>query len=171
MKYCCGGGNLTYFWLDQGINKCLLDTITSGILLLVILTFGCVQCHMYGKYATVLEKKYIQTNCGSVLQIFLTMILVLESGAHIMTKDLMKEKGGVNGVDILTFGCLFLAWFGALRLLALERKRLLLTIPTKGHGPVLLMFWTLAVFRENLSFISWWSHEWWWYLDRYREYV
>ena len=167
MQYCRNGSTFTRVWVDEGFNMCFLNTITSGILFLVLFIFGCVQCSMYRSYATNLEKKYVRTNFGSVLQIFLTVILVLESGARIMTLDLLKENGGVAGSDLLTFLCLFTSWLGTLKLISLERKSMLPTIPTRGHGLLLIVFWTLAFVRENLAFLSWWSHSWWWYLERY----
>ncbi|XP_053373484.1 ATP-binding cassette sub-family B member 6-like [Mercenaria mercenaria] len=164
MEYCKNGTEFTDIWIDEGINQCFLDTITSSILFVFLFIFGCVQCSMYRKYATKIDKKYVNSNFGSVLQIFLTVLLMLESLSHIITKDLMKENGGIVGVDILTFLCLFLAWSSTLKILSLERKQMLPTIPTRGHGLLLLVFWTLAFIRENMAFISWWSHSWFWYL-------
>ncbi|XP_076095202.1 ATP-binding cassette sub-family B member 6-like isoform X2 [Mytilus galloprovincialis] len=57
---------------------------------------------------------------------------------------------------------LFLAWSGSIRLLFLERNKALPTIPTRGHGLVLLMLWTLALIKEHLPLISWWSNRYWW---------
>lgn len=164
MQFCSNSTEFTEVWIDEGINECFLDTITSSILFMFIFVFGCIQCSMYRKYATDIDKKYVNTNFGSVLQVMLTLVLILESLSHVITKDLLKENGGVAGVDILTFICLLLAWSGTLRLLSLERKRMLPTIPTRGHGLLLLVFWALAFLRENLAFVSWWSHSWWWYL-------
>ncbi|XP_063421541.1 ATP-binding cassette sub-family B member 6-like isoform X2 [Mytilus trossulus] len=57
---------------------------------------------------------------------------------------------------------LFLAWSGSVRLLFLERNKALPTIPTRGHGLVLLMLWSLALIKEHLPLISWWSNRYWW---------
>ncbi|KAL4222048.1 ATP-binding cassette sub- B member 6 [Mactra antiquata] len=165
MLYCSNGTEFTNIWLDEGINHCFLNTITSSVLFLLIFIFGSVQNHMYNKYSTKIEAQYVRTNFGSVLQVILTVLLITESVSHIVMKDLMKEKGGVVGVDVLTFFSLFLSWLFSLKLLSLERKSMLPTIPTRGHGLLLLTFWTLAFLRENLAFISWWSHDWWWYFE------
>jgi len=122
---------------------------------------------MYRKYSSKIEKKYVNSNLGSVLQVLLTVLLILESLSHIVTTDLMKIKGGVVGVDVLTFICVLLAWMGSLKVLSLERKELLPMLPPRRHGLLLLVFWTLAFLRENLAFVSWWSHSYWWYLKRY----
>ena len=167
MEYCANNSDFTKIWYGNGINQCFLNTVTSGLLLLFMLICGCIQCTVFRKYATNIQKKYIKSSLFTALQTFLTVLLMLESLAHIVTKDLTKGNAkSIAGVDLLTFLCLFFAWGGSLRLLALERKRMLPSIPTRGHGLVLLIFWTLAFLRENLAFISWWSHSWWWYLDR-----
>lgn len=166
MLYCDNGTEFTEVWVDNGINSCFLDTVTSSLLFLFVFVFGCVQCSMYRKYASKIEQKYVTTNLGSVLQIFLTVILVMESLSHIVTTDLMKIRGGVVGSDLLTFLCRFIAWSSTLKILSLERKALLPMLPPRRHGLVLLVFWTLAFLWENFAFISWWSHSWWWYLKR-----
>ena len=166
MKFCSNGTDFTKIWYDDGINQCFLNTVTSGLLFLFILVCGCLQCRVFSRYSTHIQKKYIKTNCGTVFQTFLTVMLMIEAGSHIVTQDLTKGNSNLTGIELLTFLCLFLAWGGTLRLLSLERKHMLPSIPTKGHGLVLLAFWTLAFLRENLAFISWWSHSWWWYFSR-----
>ena len=163
MLYCSNGTDFTEVWEDEGINPCFINTITSAVLFTFMFVCGCIQCSMYRKYSSSVDEKFVNTNFGTVLQMLLTCVLILESAGHVISKDLLKENGGVAGVDLLVFLCLFISWFSSLRLLSLERKQLLPTIPTRGHGLVLLVFWALAFLRENLAFISWWSHNWWWY--------
>ncbi|KAH3715868.1 ATP-binding cassette sub-family B member 6-like [Dreissena polymorpha] len=170
LPYCSNGTDLTEVWIDSGLNQCLIDTIIVSVLFLIIVIFGCLQCSMYRKYATSLEEKYINTNLGSVLQIFLTVIRIMESLSHIVMTDMMKIRGGVVGYDILIFLCLLVAWSASLRILALERKKLLPTVSSSRHGLVLLVFWTLSFLWENLAFVSWWSHQYWWYLKGAEDY-
>lgn len=165
MQFCSNGTEFTHVWIDKGINRCFFDTVTSALLCLFILIFGIIQCSVYGKYAKNAEK-YLTSNLGSVVQILLTLILFLESLTHIIVKDMLKESGGVTGVDVLTFLCLAVSWACTLKILSLERRNILPTIKTKGHGLVLLIFWAMAFLRENLAFISWWNHSWWWYSER-----
>ena len=167
MEYCANGSDFTKIWYGDGINQCFLNTITSGLLLLFMLICGCVQCTVFRKYATKTPKKYTKSNLFTALQTFLTVILMIESVAHIITEDLTKENAAsITGVELLTFLCLFFAWGGSLRLLVRRRKQMLRGISSRGLRLVLLIFWTLAFLCENLAFISWWSHSWWWYLER-----
>lgn len=42
-----------------------------------------------------------------------------------------------------------------------ERYYLLPSVPTRGHGLVLLLFWTLAFIGENLTFVNMKQDDWW----------
>lgn len=46
-----------------------------------------------------------------------------------------------------------------------ERYYLLPSVPTRGHGLVLLVFWTLVFIVENLSFINMRHEDWWFNLN------
>lgn len=50
-------------------------------------------------------------------------------------------------------------------ILSVERHKLLPSIPTRGHGIVLLGFWTLAFVTENLMFVNIYKSEWWFKYD------
>ncbi|XP_059174693.1 ATP-binding cassette sub-family B member 6-like isoform X2 [Physella acuta] len=53
----------------------------------------------------------------------------------------------------------------SLWLLAMERRSMLPSLPTRGQGLVLLLFYGLLFVRENLMFISWNNPTWWWKLQ------
>ena len=46
-------------------------------------------------------------------------------------------------------------------LLVKERYYLLPSVPTRGHGLILLIFWSLVFIVENLSFINMRHEDWW----------
>jgi hypothetical protein len=71
------------------------------------------------------------------------------------------------GYQVLTMLTLVTAYIVSLRLVFLERNNALPSIPTRGHGLLLLVFWALALVRENIAFVSWWSKDWWWRLNSY----
>jgi hypothetical protein len=65
-------------------------------------------------------------------------------------------------VDI-TEACLVTSsWLVVGALVYIESNFMLPTIPTRGHGLVLLAFATVAFIIENVAFISWFSPQWWW---------
>lgn len=97
-----------------------------------------------------------------VFQVLFTLVLATEPVIHAVLQDTAIYPQKVYGYQILTMIALFLAWSGSIRLLFLERNKALPTIPTRGHGLVLLMLWTLALIKEHLPLISWWSNRYWW---------
>lgn len=46
-----------------------------------------------------------------------------------------------------------------------ERNYMLPSVPTRGHGLILLIFWTLAFAFENLSFVNFGQKKWWFHLE------
>lgn len=50
-----------------------------------------------------------------------------------------------------------------------ERYYLLPSVPTRGHGLVLLIFWSLVFIVENLSFINMRHEDWWFNLQNTKD--
>jgi len=47
------------------------------------------------------------------------------------------------------------------KLVLMERKSLLPSMPARGHGLILLIFWILIFIAENLAFITIKRDDWW----------
>jgi len=73
----------------------------------------------------------------------------------------------VSRVDILAAGCGTLTWVLAAVLIHLECHWMLPSIPTRGHGLVLLILVTISFVFETLALLSWFSPLWWWTLRKY----
>ena len=166
MRYCDNSTTWTNLWYGDGISQCFLDTISAGILLSLIVICGCVQCMVYSRYSTSIDKKLIRASCGYIMQIVICAVLVCEALVHMILQDTVVGQPALYGYQVFSAVARMVAWMFSLRLIVLERKYALPSIPTRGHGLVLLVFWCLAFVQENLAFISWWSRSWWWYLDR-----
>lgn len=78
--------------------------------------------------------------------------------------DVYLRNSQLLGYQVLVACTLIAAYAVSLWLLAIERRSMLPSIPTRGQGVVLLLFWGLLFIRENLMFISWSSNAWWWHL-------
>ena len=52
-------------------------------------------------------------------------------------------------------------WPLSVRLVYLERNEQLPSVPARGHGVVLLVFWTLVFVGENLAFLNLRNEDWW----------
>ena len=166
LSYCGNNTNFTDVWIDKGINHCFLDTISASILFTFMFVCGCIQCAVFRRHSTKVDKSKIKH--GSLafsFQVLFTSVLILEATIHVVMQDVSIQPLGVRGFEILNAVALVLAWTGSCRLLFLERNKALPTIPTRGHGLVLLMFWTFAVIKESVAFVSWPSSYWWWSLE------
>ena len=65
------------------------------------------------------------------------------------------------GYQILSACLHCVAWLYTIPVICVERKRMLPSIPARGHGPVLLLFWTASLACDALALLSWFSDEWW----------
>lgn len=58
-----------------------------------------------------------------------------------------------------------IVWPLSLHLIYLERNALLPSIPARGHGLILLIFWTLTFVAQNLAFLNMKNEDWWFDLE------
>jgi len=70
-------------------------------------------------------------------------------------------------VDILEVGSGTVSWVLAAVLVYLECHWMLPSIPTRGHGLVLLILVTVSFVFETLALLSWFSPLWWWTIRTY----
>lgn len=52
------------------------------------------------------------------------------------------------------------------KLILMERNSLLPSMPARGHGLVLIIFWILVFIAENLAFIRVIKEDWWLRLNK-----
>ncbi|XP_034310382.2 ATP-binding cassette sub-family B member 6 [Magallana gigas] len=170
MKY-CKDLNFTEIWVEKGLNPCFIDTVTAGVIFLQILICGCVQCSLYKKYATKLPEKNLPGSCGFSIQVILAFVLMLEAVIHVILSDTSIRDQTVAGYQVFAALAMLYCWIASVRLMFYERRQMLPSIPTRGHGLVLLLFWSLVFVKENLPFISWWSSSYWWKLEGYSDHI
>lgn len=48
-----------------------------------------------------------------------------------------------------------------------ERYYQLPSLPTRGHGLILLLFWTLTLINEALAIVNLGHEDWWFHLKKY----
>ena len=161
-SYCGNGTHLYEAWRNHGLTHCFLDTVSSCILFGFIFLFGGIQILVYRKYSTVLESRWRPTSILYQMQIMFCALMPVEYLIHFTLKATVLGDRTVFVYNIVSTCLSVLAWPLAIAVTCLERKRLLPSIPTRGHGLVLLIFWSLAFINENVAFLSWFSNEWWW---------
>lgn len=169
MQFCDNGTAWIHVWINNGINRCFYDSFTSGLLCVFIFLCGILQCFIYGRYSITVDKKRIPTSRAIYAQVVITLSLATEAITHMILQNVELYDKVLCGYHVSTACSFILAYLITLRLLFLERNYALPSIPTRGHGLLLILFWTLALIREILAFVSWWSSEWWWHLKSWVE--
>uniref|UniRef100_T1JKF5 ATP-binding cassette sub-family B member 6 n=1 Tax=Strigamia maritima TaxID=126957 RepID=T1JKF5_STRMM len=165
MQYCPPNITLSEVWFNHGVSQCFMETVSSIILTSFILIFGSVQHFIYFKYATRYQRNDLPRSILFKLQIVLTIVLPVLSLIRLVLQAVLLKDHVIYGYMIFAFICNSIYWFYSLSVIFLERWNILPSVPTRGHGLMILVFWTLAFINENLSFLNmrnedWWFHTW-----------
>ncbi|GFR81505.1 ATP-binding cassette sub-family B member 6, mitochondrial-like [Elysia marginata] len=165
MLFCENGTDWLPAWEDNGFNRCFYQSTSSLIIFVVTLVGTLIQGCLFFKYAILIDKRRVKKSWGYVLQVFCTVILCLEILVHMVLYDVYLRNKSLFGYQVMETFLIIGACILSLWLLVLERRSMLPSVPTRGQGIVLLMFWALLFIRESLMFVSWNNKAWWWHLN------
>ena len=162
MKYCCVRSSLDHPWVHDGLSPCFLDTLTSGLLLSFMLIFGSTQILVYRRYSTQVPKHLRPNSHLFHIQVLLHVCLPLLAITRLILQATVITPKHLLGHQVLVAVATCVTYPLSIAVVMLERRRQLPSIPTRGHGLVVLMFWALAVVTEGVALTSWFSPLWWW---------
>lgn len=166
MLYC--PPNVTFLspWINHGLSHCFADTVSSVFISTFIFIFGGIQLRMYFKYSSDLDPRLFPRSILYKVQVLCHVVLpILALTRFILQSEVFYDEV-VYGYMVLS-ACLYSVSFPcALYLLYLERHKALPSIPTRGHGLVLLIYWTIVFLVENLTFLNLQNEKWWFHLNR-----
>jgi ATP-binding cassette, subfamily B (MDR/TAP), member 6 len=91
--------------------------------------------------------------------------MFLECFIRFAIETTIINKNAFYGYLILNCSFTSIVWLIGIYLLYIESCKALPSIPTRGHGLVLLIFWTLSFIIETSAFISFKSNEWFWRIE------
>lgn len=166
MLYCPEGVNISNIWIDHGLSQCFMTTVSDSFIASFLLVFGTIQLCMYRKYGTEISPNLLYTNSLYKFQIFLAFFVpFLEILSFILNATYLGKRE-VYGFMILSLLCNLFVFPYSVVLLNKERKYLLPSVPTRGHGLVLLLFWSLIFIAENLEFVNLGQENWWFHLKK-----
>ena len=149
-------------WFDQGLAPCFVETLSASVLFGIMAVFGGIEYVIYRRYATLLDSMLRPTSFLYVLQMALTIAMALEAVLRVSLQATVIEPLEVYPYQILVACFTAAAWLMSAMVISLERRKMLPSVPTRGHGLVLLLFVMLAFAAENVAFLSWFSPLWWW---------
>ncbi|XP_066467709.1 ATP-binding cassette sub-family B member 6 [Tiliqua scincoides] len=162
-SYCEGNGSLVQAWAQQGMYPCFYFTLVPSVLFSICLLLGALQYTCYARFSRTMEPKYIPRSHLYTIQVLLSLLLVLQPFVAFLWQVLGTQQ--LYGYMVL-YTCLSaVSWTVSIGLLHLEHTRVKVHDRIRGHGVILLLFWTLAFAAENLAIISWNSPLWWWGLE------
>ncbi|CAH2003078.1 unnamed protein product [Acanthoscelides obtectus] len=161
ISYCPPNITIWEVWVDHGTSQCFMDTITSTVIAGFILIAGTLQLCMYRKYGTEVSPTHLPTSKLYYLQLFLTIFLpVLEVARFALQATILNDKS-IYGYMIVSLLMTVIAYPFSLWVIRVERHYQLPSLPPRGHGIVLLIFWALTFMSENLAFLNLGQENWW----------
>ncbi|KAG4077459.1 hypothetical protein HA402_002886 [Bradysia odoriphaga] len=133
-------------------SHCIGNTIHTSVIAGFLLIFGSFQLYVYRKYST--HHRYVDRIVKSKLfnlQIYLTILVPALALLEFIVQS--NNDGKVYGFMITAVVLTCFAFVFSTCLILTERYYRLQSVTTRGHGPILLVFWTLALIAEILSII------------------
>ncbi|XP_044763694.1 ATP-binding cassette sub-family B member 6 [Coccinella septempunctata] len=161
ISFCPGNTSLWDVWEDHGVSQCFMETISTTVLFSFLFIAGTIQLCMYRKYGSEVSPIQLGKSKLYCLQVFVIwMIPILEVTRFILQLTVLNDKN-LYWYMIVSLVLTLLVFPYSLWILRVERHYMLPSIPTRGHGIVLLLFWTMVFVAENLSFLNLGKESWW----------
>ncbi|XP_053609540.1 ATP-binding cassette sub-family B member 6 [Plodia interpunctella] len=167
MEYCPPNVTLWEVWVDHGISQCFMETISAILIGGFLLGFGTIQIVMYKRYAT--EVTDVRPSCLFGVQLFFTLFVPILAVVRFILQAFVFKGGHIYGYMIVALIVTLLVFPVSAYLAILERRFLLPSVPPRGHGFVLLIFWAMIFVSENLSFLNLNKDGWWWGLKNLQD--
>ncbi|KAL3271020.1 hypothetical protein HHI36_021520 [Cryptolaemus montrouzieri] len=156
-------------WLDHGVSQCFMETFTASILFVFLFIAGTIQMCMYRKYGSEVSPIHLIGSKLYCLQIFvILMIPILEVTRFVLQLTVLHDKN-LYGYMLVSLVLTLLTFLYCLWILRVERHYMLPSVPTRGHGIVLLLFWTMVFVAENLAFLNLGQDSWWFHLQTFED--
>ncbi|CAH0398324.1 unnamed protein product [Chilo suppressalis] len=162
MGYCPPNVTLAEVWIDHGISQCFMETVSSVIIGGFLLVFGTIQIVLHIRHAV--EVTDVRPSPMFGVQIFFTLFVPVLAVIRFLLQAFVFKGGQIYGYMLLALVVTLIAFPLSAYLAVIERRFLLPSLPPRGHGFVLLVFWALIFVSENLSFLNLNKDGWWWRL-------
>ncbi|XP_028176598.1 ATP-binding cassette sub-family B member 6, mitochondrial [Ostrinia furnacalis] len=160
MGYCPPNVTLGEVWVDHGISQCFMETVSAIIIGGFLMVFGAIQIVMYKRYAT--EVVDVRSSRLFGVQLFFTLFVPVLAVIRFLLQSFLFKGGHIYGYMIVALVVTLVIFPLSAYLAILEKRFLLPSVPPRGHGFVLLVFWALIFVSENLSFLNLNKEGWWW---------
>nr|XP_040219491.2 ATP-binding cassette sub-family B member 6 [Anopheles coluzzii] len=171
IRYCPTNTSMDVVWFNHGVSQCFMDTVAMGTIGGFMLIFGTLQHIMYLRHATEIDTQRIRKSRLYNFQLFLLVLMPLLTTARFVLEAFVFEGAQVYGFMVLSIAVALFAYPYSIVLLVKERYYQLPSVPTRGHGLVLLVFWTLLFIVQNIAFVNLNYRDAWFRLETVRDRV
>lgn len=154
LQYCPTNVSLAVVWFNHGISQCFLDTVSMATIGGFLLLFGTIQLIMYRRYSTAISPTQILPSKLYAFQLLLLVLLPILAVIRFILEGFVFEGAQVYGFMIVSMCITLFMYPYSILLLIKERYYQLPSVPARGHGLVLLGFWTLVFIAENAVFVN-----------------
>lgn len=97
IRYCPPNITLSDIWIDHGVSKCFMDTISTSIISLYLIIFGSIQLWIYRKYGTETDENTLPRSKLYNLQKFVLYLVPVLSIIRIILQATILDDGTVYG--------------------------------------------------------------------------
>ncbi|ALC45884.1 Hmt-1, partial [Drosophila busckii] len=161
MLYCPPNVTLSLIWSNHGISHCFMDTVGPAVFGSFLLLFGSLELVMYRKYATRIDPRQISKSRVFSVQLFLLCFIPILALVRFLLNVRIYPDSAVYGYMIFYTCAVCFSYPFSICLILKERDYQLPSLPTRGHGLILLLFWTLTLINEALAIINLRHEDWW----------
>ncbi len=162
--YCPTNTTMANVWIANGLSRCFLETLFASFQAFVMLILGSIQIMLFWKRAVQIEDRFKPSPLWCRIQIAVTFLMIVQYIARIVLLATIGNEEVYGYIELST--CFYIATYILSGfIIYMERSWTFLSRHARGHGTVILLFWSAAFLHENLAFISWESPHWWWKLD------
>lgn len=161
--FCPNNHSLFDVWLDQGLSQCFLNTFASSVLMF-LMVLSILEILAFWKKAITWRREHKPKPFWFRVQTLLHLCVLALHITRIVVHGALGPKPLHGYLELST--CFYsIAYIVAMMCLYVERTRTLATRTRKGHGTLLLLFWTIATMTEVLAVVSFQSPLWWFDLE------
>lgn len=97
MRYCPPNITFNEIWVEHGMSKCFMDTISTTAISLYLIIFGSLQLWMYHKYGTEADASILPRSKLYNLQKFILYFVPFLSILRIILQATILDDGMVYG--------------------------------------------------------------------------
>ncbi|CAH8846417.1 unnamed protein product [Trichobilharzia szidati] len=165
IPFCHPNESLSHPWTNNGLNRCFVYTFSSSLLCILFVIPGIIQAYIYRKHGQRITSNLRSKSIFLYVQLFISLLVPILFVTQIMVYALMNSLDHVYGYMTYSIVVMSVVWPLSALLLHTECSRVLFNYRGRGHGLLLLCFWTVSFILVYLPVASIASNDWWWNLS------